>query len=354
MPKEKPKKPDFAKVAECLYRNTSSGTYYALVKRKGRQIRRSLKTKDRKLADRRLKEFRQSADRLSDSKETRRLSFKALTELWIPSVIADLKPSSKARIELSVRMLNRSFGLQITSHLTPSDCRRWAIQRWATGISASTFNQELQTLKRIFEHAVDEGIMLDNPAKSLKRRKSTGKPILIPSREEFHKLTEVLANGDSRYQAALSLVRLLALSGMRLGEATRITWGEVDFGRNQFTVSGGDVGTKNREVRVVPLFPSLLDLLKELSDGQETERDSPIITIRSAKKALESACRIAELPSFTHHCLRHYFVSNAIEKSIDFKTIAAWIGHKDGGLLVAKTYGHLRDTHSFEMAKRMT
>ena len=28
--------------------------------------------------------------------------------------------------------------------------------------------------------------------------------------------------------------------------------------------------------------------------------------------------------------------------------------HKDGGLLVAKTYGHLRDTHSMEMAKRMT
>jgi len=52
--------------------------------------------------------------------------------------------------------------------------------------------------------------------------------------------------------------------------------------------------------------------------------------------------------------MRHYFVSNAIEKNIDFKTIAAWVGHKDGGLLVAKTYGHLRDTHSFEMAKLMT
>ena len=36
----------FRKVAE-LYRNESSGTYYAFVKRNGRQIRRSLKTKDR-------------------------------------------------------------------------------------------------------------------------------------------------------------------------------------------------------------------------------------------------------------------------------------------------------------------
>ncbi|MBN2686236.1 MAG: hypothetical protein JXR40_13230 [Pontiellaceae bacterium] len=34
--------------------------------------------------------------------------------------------------------------------------------------------------------------------------------------------------------------------------------------------------------------------------------------------------------------------------------IAGWLGHKDGDLLTAKTYGHLHDEHSAEMAKRMT
>ena len=52
--------------------------------------------------------------------------------------------------------------------------------------------------------------------------------------------------------------------------------------------------------------------------------------------------------------MRHFFCSNAIEAGINFKVIAGWVGHKDGGYLVAKTYGHLRDAHSFEMAKRMT
>lgn len=52
--------------------------------------------------------------------------------------------------------------------------------------------------------------------------------------------------------------------------------------------------------------------------------------------------------------LRHVFCSNAIEAGVDFKTIAAWLGHKDGGLLVARTYGHLRDEHSTLMAQRMT
>jgi len=45
-----------------------------LVKRNGRQIRRSLKTRDRKLAERRLKDFRQSAERLSDGKDIKSLT----------------------------------------------------------------------------------------------------------------------------------------------------------------------------------------------------------------------------------------------------------------------------------------
>ncbi len=58
----------FVKVAECLYRNTSSKRYYALVKKSGKQIRRSLKTNDRKLADRRLREFREQIDRMDPKK----------------------------------------------------------------------------------------------------------------------------------------------------------------------------------------------------------------------------------------------------------------------------------------------
>lgn len=59
-------------------------------------------------------------------------------------------------------------------------------------------------------------------------------------------------------------------------------------------------------------------------------------------------------PRFAHHALRHFFCSNAIEAGIDFKAIAGWLGHKDGGVLVAKTYGHLRNEHSATMAQRMT
>ena len=31
---------------------------------------------------------------------------------------------------------------------------------------------------------------------------------------------------------------------------------------------------------------------------------------------------------------------------IDFMTIAKWVGHKDGGVLIGRVYGHLNDEHA--------
>lgn len=63
--------PVFHKVAENLYRLDSSGAYYALVKKGGKQFRRSLKTKDRKLAERRLKEIKDQIGNLSASDDAK-------------------------------------------------------------------------------------------------------------------------------------------------------------------------------------------------------------------------------------------------------------------------------------------
>ena len=38
---------------------------------------------------------------------------------------------------------------------------------------------------------------------------------------------------------------------------------------------------------------------------------------------------------------------------IDFMTIAKWVGHKDGGILIGKVYGHLSDEHRKLQAARM-
>jgi len=68
-------KPSFHKVAECLYRHTHTRIFYALVKRSRKQFRKSLKTTDRKLAERLLADFRQKVGRLNQKSNIGKVTF---------------------------------------------------------------------------------------------------------------------------------------------------------------------------------------------------------------------------------------------------------------------------------------
>jgi integrase len=151
------------------------------------------------------------------------------------------------------------------------------------------------------------------------------------------------------------MVEFLAYSGMRVGEAREILVRDINFPRGTVLITGGEIRTKNLHQRTIPLFPSLRSLLERLnSDGRIGSPDEKLFRILSPRNAMEPACKRIGLRRFTVHALRHFFASNAIEMGINHKTIAEWLGHSDGGVLVAKTYGHLRSEFSAQMAALMT
>jgi len=39
---------------------------------------------------------------------------------------------------------------------------------------------------------------------------------------------------------------------------------------------------------------------------------------------------------------------------VDIPTVSRWLGHKDGGVLAMKTYGHLRREHSVAQAQKVS
>ena len=39
---------------------------------------------------------------------------------------------------------------------------------------------------------------------------------------------------------------------------------------------------------------------------------------------------------------------------MDIPTVSRWLGHKDGGALAMKTYGHLRREHSIAQAQKVS
>ena len=61
----------------------------------------------------------------------------------------------------------------------------------------------------------------------------------------------------------------------------------------------------------------------------------------------------ADCPGFGFHDCRHHFISYAVMSGIDYLTIARWVGHKDGGILIGRVYGHLTDVHARKQAQRL-
>jgi integrase len=338
------------KVAECLYRN-EHGTYFALLKVRGKQIKRSLKTEDSALARRRLAEFRTKAHGLAG--EERGMTFDHLAERWLALKKSDLRPGSWRRLDGIVRILKPFFaGLPVRS-IAQTHIEAWKIKRGAA-VSARSFNYEREVLRRLLEYArTSLRIILENPALEIKKRKVGKQKLVIPTKEQFRILVEKL-RAEPRVKIAADFVEFLGYSGLRLGEATQVRWRDVDFDADTLLVTGGEQGTKNHEVRTIPLFAPLRRLLERLATASGKKASERLFDFDSAKKALGTACEKSGLPHFSHHAMRHFFCSNAIEAGCDFKVIAGWLGHKDGGVLVAMTYGHLRNEHSTAMAKKLT
>lgn len=353
-PPAPPQHPVFHKVAENLYRLASSGGYYALVKRGGKQFRRSLKTTDRKLAERRLADLKAQVGMLSISDDAN-LSFQDVAQRWLESVKHTLSPGTIYQREIRINNLAPHFrGLSIRN-VTARQCELWVTKR-GPEIAAQTFAHELEVMKAVFHYAQRHGLILANPAADIKRRKIVQAKIVVPSREQFRNLVAAIRLSDGRKdnqtksKAGADLVEFLAYSGARVGEARRICWRDIDFDKNAVTIHGTKSETSRR---VIPMTNALRTFLERLRDETNPKPDDLITPILSAKKCLQTACVRLGYPHFTHHDFRHFFATTCIESGVDIPTISRWLGHSDGGALAMRVYGHLRQEHSFAMIKRV-
>ena len=357
MPAKARKSPDpgdsqqeFIKVDKNLYRRQPTGQYYGFLKRGGKKFKRSLKTRDRKLAERRLAKLKKEVANLSLTEDSD-ITFENLAKRWLETVKHSLKTSTIKRRLLSIRQLSPFFGGTPVRKISSRQSENWVIKRGKSK-AASTFHQELDTMRMIFNFAVEKGLMLTNPAAGIKRRKVTKKEMIIPTRDQLKSLVNAIRESDGRVdsqrkaKAGADMVEFLAYSGCRIGEAREVLWRHVDFDKGVLWVHGGEEGTKNHEIRKIPLSADLRILLMKMRDDSTAKPGDKVHSIRDAKKCIETACRRLGYHKFSHHDFRHLFATHCIESGVDIPTISHWLGHNDGGALCMKTYGHLRDEHS--------
>jgi integrase len=348
-----------------LVRYQASGIYFARFRVKGKLFRRSLKTNvitvDRlRLADIEKSERQraQSAGAVAAGKMT----FGDALEVFKRRVANNpaLKPRTKEYCAYRIAALLKSWpGLAETdvSRITNAECLDWSVKN-ASRNSSSSHNYTISIVRRVFAIATETGARYDNPALAAQRVKQrTRKRIELPEHEQFDQLVaEVRASGSGYAKPASELMQFLAYGGLRIGEAKFVTWGDCNFGRGEIVVRGDpETGTKNSETRQVPMIPDMRKLLERMRAERPNEPvETPVMRVWECQKSIDRASKVLGLKRITHHDLRHLFATRAIESGVDIPTVSRWLGHKDGGALAMKTYGHLRNEHSQAMAQKVT
>lgn len=338
-------------VGERLWRLKQTGVYYAFIKKGGKQFRRSLKTTDRQLANRRLADLMNDFARLMPS-EAANLTFDQVAERWTANTRHTVKESTVTRRRTCLKAVSPFFSGLPVRNIRPQHCEAWLIGRGGK-IAPQTFAHELDTMRAVFAYAIEQGWILRNPASGIKRRRIVSKEAIVPTRDQLQSIVAAIRS-EPRVRGGAELVELLAYSGMRLREATALRWRDVDFSAGVFIVTGGEEGTKNHEQRTMPITAEMRALLESIKRTREAEPSALVIQVASAIKCLETACRRLKLQKFHHHSLRHYFTTCAVESGVDIPTVARWLGHKDGGALLMKRYAHLQQAHSLEQIKRVS
>jgi integrase len=215
---------------------------------------------------------------------------------------------------------------------------------------------------QVLKHCRDRGKVARLPElKRLKQPKSPRRKLL--SDQEFQALLDacrpdVTKNADTMR----NFFRFLALTGAREQEASRVKWEDVDIARRQVTI-GADGLSKNYEARDVDMTPELVELMTEMHGNRapdsvflfpSPQRGKQDKCISNMRNALEDVRTEAKLKHVAFHHMRDLFISKCVMAGVPFMTIAAWVGHKDGGVLIGKVYGHLSKDHKSETAKNLS
>ena len=308
------------------------------------------------------------------------------------------KPDTLVTERVHLKQLGESLGHLYLDKIRPLHITGHLQRLKERGLANRTCNLALVVLRNVLKNAKIDGYIKFLPVDGLTWQRSEKKARRLFTREDINLFCRAAQTASRNGTQFSDYIRLLALCGAREQETIKLRWDNVSFDQKLLTI-GADADTKNREARRVDLnaeleahlkdmharrapdskwmFPSpqrgdddiraktfreslLLSRVvpgrvcqdcKEIQFGSETKNVCP----RCQGARLEYKERVLpdHLQKFGFHDCRHHFISYAVMSMIDYMTIARWVGHKDGGILIGKVYGHLSNEHAQLQATRM-
>jgi integrase len=341
-----------------LIRYAPSGTYYVRVKIHGVKIGpKSLGTKAADIALVRMQKFMdEERARLGRNPENNtELTFSGLVAKWREKQKAGWSKSKRgleyleecadAIVELFPEWKDLTIPQVVCKVALDA-----GIAKLRGKYGATRYNGCVTVLTRCFQLGVDLGLIAAMPPKIPResvRIISSGKS-KVPTTEQFDAILNYL-DGSMQRQHAADAVRFMAYTGARSVTLKLLRPEHIDLERNEIVLPR--VKYDDLPVRVPVMgSPAWIARLRVLVENHKG--DGPLIPRCHPRTALNNAVAKLKLDlRVTPHTLRHLFATRCIESGVDIRTVAAWLGHKDGGALLLKRYAHLRNEHSQRMAQ---
>lgn len=238
------------------------------------------------------------------------------------------------------------------------------------GLSASSANRKMASLRGALSRAVEWEYLDANPMGKLRQMKTdTSSRIRYLTSDEEKRLLRALedrqekirAERDSANQWRMErkkellpdlrevefvdhlkpLVLLSLNTGMRQGEVFNLDWQDVDLINNKLTVVGKT--SKSGQTRYIDLNTKAVAVLTNwrrpeerqgfVFPGQSGDR------LDNVKKSWAGVLAEAKIDGFRWHDLRHTFASRLVMKNVALNTVRVLLGHSD--IKMTLRYAHL-------------
>ena len=232
-------------------------------------------------------------------------------------------------------------------------------------LSAESINKTITRLGQILAVAEERDLIARNPVRvNTRNRKLKAKrkrPVYLESAEQIAAMIDAAAELDARPEARTAgrraLIATLVYAGLRIGEATALTWQDIDLANGRISV--GDSKTE-AGIRLVDILPALrdeltshrhatahatpIDLVFPTSSGSRRDKDNarervirPVVAHADTLLARRGHRPLPE--GVTAHKLRHTFASILYVRGEDPPYVMAQLGHSDPGFTL-RVYAH--------------
>ena len=326
-----------------LYRHDLSGIYHLQLTSKQRKVRKSLKTTDRKTAERKLAVYKSHLAKTDPNKGS--VTLASLVESYLETLGTKSAKTCQNQRSLLNRLVDtwpQGRNHKVTS-ITGGDLDKWLSNQFGK-LRPRSYNTYSGFIKSLLDHAVALKVIGNNPYYDArnKRRKNDKVRREVPTIDEFQKILNQMRSNKLNPHGTESadFIEFLGTAAVGQAEAGNLRWQDVDFAKKRIQFRR----QKTKRYFQVPLFKnSLLPLLerRKAQLGREPGDDEFVFSIKDGKKGLSAATKALGLPPYSQRDLRGMRITHWLRNLVDLKVISQWQGHSDGGILILSTYSEV-------------